>query len=68
MVIISAVLIVLEMGKNLITEIDSAKLDLSTIQINTDHSKNQIDIQKSYEVWLERTSGGRKIKESLLSL
>jgi hypothetical protein len=62
-VVVSALLIILDIGKNLLAEIESTKNNTPVSPINSIHQVNKEDAQKSFDDWLEKTSGGRVVKD-----
>jgi hypothetical protein len=62
-VIVSALLIILDIGKNLLAEIESTKNNTLIRPVNSIHQVNKEDAQKSFDDWLDKTSGGRVVKD-----
>jgi hypothetical protein len=62
-VIVSALLIILDIGKNLIAEIESAENNPPIRPVNSIHQVNKEEAQKSFDDWLNKTSGGRVVKD-----
>jgi len=62
-VALGVLIVALEVGKNLISEINSGKENLSIQQSIVNSPISKKDKQKSYEEWLKRTSGGREVKD-----